>query len=236
MSSDQTASGEVTQPARGGDAPVPRLPKAAVVEPGNSYFERLAAPLPPRVEPKTEVPEGFKIDGETVQERDARQLAARLPEGYEPESGADLTFDPRIPYVLALGLHKPSEVFAKYGVSDEQARALIANPVFLDTLKRYKDEVTANGISFKLKAKIQAEDLLTHSYVLATNPEVPAAVRADLIKWTAKMAGLEPSDKKGDGGTGGGGFSLKIVFGGSAEPRVIQGSHTVIEGGDNGAA
>lgn len=206
--------------------PVPYVPPAQPVPPGDGYFERLAAPLPKEMrrvrepladgEPET-VPE-------SAAEREARRLTARLPAGYVPTSGADLTFDPRIAYELALGLASPKEVFAKYGVEEVAARALIANAIFIGTIKRYKEEVTSTGISFKLKAKIQAEDLLTHSYILATDPEVPAAVRADLIKWTAKMAGLEPSDKDKSGGGGSAGFTLNISFSGSPAPvggRVI---------------
>lgn len=203
------------------------MPPAQPVPPGDSYYERLAAPLPeeqrrPRVEGEMlTVPE-------TAAEREARRLAARLPAGYVPRSGADITFDPRIAYELALGLDKPSAVFAKYNVQEERARSLIANAVFLATIKRYKEEVLATGISFRLKAKMQAEDLLTHSYLLASDPEVPAAVRADLIKWTAKVAGYEPTEKdKGGGGAGGAGFQLNITFAGVPAQATVVGGHTV---------
>ena len=196
---------------------VPPPVKATPVPQGDTFFERLAAALPTTFEPKEEVPPGQERRSETQAERDARRLAARLPPGYEPQSGADLTFDPRIAYELALELSSPSEVFTKYGVSLKDAAEWIKNPVFIGTLKRYKEEVTSGGISFKLKAKIQAEDLLTHSYILATDPEVPAAVRADLIKWTAKMAGLEPDTKGEKGGAGAGsGFTLNITFAGAS--------------------
>jgi hypothetical protein len=196
---------------------------AAPIEPEDSYFERLAAPLPAILVPKEEVPEGHEREAETAAQRAARRLRSRLPPGYEPKSGADLTFDPRIAYEIALGIATPSEVFTKYGVPLDSARAMIGNEVFLTTLRKYKEEVTASGISFRLKAKIQAEDLLTHSYLMATDPEVPDSVRADLIKWTAKMAGLEP-DAKDKSGAHAGGFQLNIMFAGAAPAagRVIE--------------
>jgi hypothetical protein len=53
-------------------------------------------------------------------------------------------------------------------------------------------------------------------------------VRADLIKWTAKMAGLEPSDReKGGGGGAGSGFNLYITFAGGAPTPTLVGGHTV---------
>ena len=149
---------------------------------------------------------------ETLIEREARRLDERLPPGYRPTSASDLTFDPRIAYEIALGLDKASTIFGKYNVSPERAEALIKNSVFLGTIKRYQEEVQSSGISFKLKAKIQAEDLLTHSYLIATDPEVPYSVRADLIKWTAKVAGLEPTDKNAGAGGAAGGFTLNITL------------------------
>jgi hypothetical protein len=188
-----------------GGAPLPTLPRqrAVAVPPGDSYFERLAAPLKPSDD----------LDSETPAQREARRFRARMPEGYIPQSGADLTFDPRIAYEIALGVASPSRVFEKYGVTLEVAQRMIATPHFLATIKKYQEEFAATGVTFRLKAKIQAEDLLTHSYVLATDPEVPAAVRADMIKWTAKMADLEPAEKgKGAGGAVGSGFTLNITL------------------------
>jgi hypothetical protein len=197
---------EVTVPT------VPGLPE----EP---YYQELARTV---VVTDDQVGEGERR--ESVAEREARRLDARMP-GYRPTSAAELTFDPRIAYEIALGIDKPAAVFAKYGLDESRAVAIIGNAAFVTTLKKYQEEVMASGVSFKLKAKIQAEDLLTHSYLIATDPEVPYAVRADLIKWTARVAGLEPKEKDG-GGSVGGGFTLNLTFTGDrpAEARVIEGS------------
>jgi hypothetical protein len=206
----------------GEEAPRPALPqkRAEPVPAADSFFERLAEPLPEVIVKKETVPEGFERRGEPPNVREARRLRELLPPGYEPESAAAMTFDPRIAYALALGLSTPSDVFRKYGVGLEEAKKLIGLPAFISTIKRYKEELTEKGVTFRLKAKIQAEDLLTQSYALATDNEVPAAVRADIIKWTAKMAGLEPSEKeKGVGGGAGSGFNLSIIFAGTpAQP------------------
>ena len=183
------------------------------------YFEHLA-----RLERVLDMDTGEKHIEVPVQ-RDARRLTERLPEGYKPTTAADMTFDPRIAYEIALGIDTPASVFEKHGYSNEQAAALVAVPSFVATIKKYQEEILAGGISFKLKAKMQAEDLLSHSYIIATDPEAPMAVRADLIKWTAKMAGLEPVADKGSGQTGG--FVLNISFAGDKPVgRVIEGDVT----------
>lgn len=225
MSDAKTREGEAGLPVSdgGGAPPVVALPRAQPVPPGDSYYERLAAPLQPLLS-----------GDETLAQREARRLRHRLPEGYEPRSGADLTFNPLIAYELALGVSSASAVFAKYGLTLEEAKRLIGLPHFLQTIREYKDELTSKGVTFRLKAKIQAEDLLTHSYVLATDPEVPAAVRADLIKWTAKMAALEPGEKDKGGGAAGAGFTLNITFArdtalAGSTARLIDGQATLVE-------
>ena len=193
---------------------VPNVPVAAPVAEG-SYYEDLARDV--------RVPDAYgEMHPENPSAREARRLAERLPAGYKPTSGAELTFDPRIAYEIALGVDQPGAVFEKYGMVEEQATALAANPAFMATVAKYQEEVLASGVSFKLKAKIQAEDLLTHSYLIATDPEAPMSVRADLIKWTARVAGLEPKEEKGGGA--GGGFTLNISFAGDRlAERVIEG-------------
>jgi len=149
---------------------------------------------------------------------DVRQ-SEHLPPGYKARPVGTMSFDPRLAYEIALDIEDPVTVFARYNYEEDAAVALLNDSVFKKTVANYRNEIQTSGISFKLKAKIQAEDLLTHSYQLATDPDVPAAVRADMIKWTAKMAGHEPSTKESGGG-GGGTFALNITF--------AQGGQTVL--------
>lgn len=167
-------------------------------------------------------PVEFDRDGNRIVARrghlDVRQ-SERLPPGYKARAVGDMTFDPRIAYEVALDLDEPSEIFSRYGYDADDAVALSGTELFARTVKEYREEIKVSGVGFKLKAKIQAEDLLTHSYQIATDPDVPASVRADLIKWTAKVAGYEPKDSTGKEG-GGGTFALNITF--------AQGGQTVL--------
>lgn len=135
----------------------------------------------------------------------------RLPLGYKAQSVGDMSFDPRLAYEIALEIDDPVAVMAKYGYVGDHAVALLKEVAFALAVKNYRNEVSTSGISFKLKARVQAEDLLAHSYNIATDPDAPASVRADIIKWTAKMAGYEPKEDGGAKG-GGAGFNLNITF------------------------
>lgn len=207
-----------------GAPPPPDLPaRRDPPPPGAGYFEKLARQVEGQPGLDSQAPR------ESTEARDARRITERLPEGYEPTTATDITFDPRIAYELALAIDKPSAIFAKYGYTEEDAREFIGNDAFMGTVRKYREEILAGGIGFKLRAKIQAEDLLTHSYLIATDPETPAAVRADMIKWTAKVAGFEPqSGDKGGGGAAGSGFTLNIMLAGTLAPVAVEGR--VIEG------
>jgi hypothetical protein len=87
------------------------------------------------------------------------------------------------------------------------------DPVFLRQVEVYRGEIHDKGILFKTKARMQAEDLLTTSWCLIHNPDVSAAVKADLIKSTVKWAGLEPKNDTSDAGPSGG-VRITINLGG----------------------
>lgn len=78
------------------------------------------------------------------------------------------------------------------------------DPVFLRKVADFRDEIRDKGVTFRLKARTQAEELLKTSWMLIHDPVVSPAVKADLIKSTVKWAGLEPKGDIGaDIGTGG---------------------------------
>jgi hypothetical protein len=55
------------------------------------------------------------------------------------------------------------------------------------------ESLKKEGMSFKLKAQLQAEELLKKSWAMIHAPldEVPANVKADLLKATVRWGGLE---------------------------------------------
>lgn len=84
---------------------------------------------------------------------------------------------------------------------------------FLKKVEGYREEVHTKGLTFKVKARAQAEELLRTSWLLIHDPIVSPAVKADLIKSVVRWAGLETPAKE-DGGSVGGGVSITINLGG----------------------
>jgi hypothetical protein len=114
------------------------------------------------------------------------------------------------------------EVITRHKISASDILKFKADPVFLKQVEHYRDEIKTKGLTFKLKARAQAEELLTTSWLLIHDPGVSPAVKADLIKSTVKWGGLEP---KGDQevGVGAGGVKITINLGGQThEANIIE--------------
>jgi len=100
--------------------------------------------------------------------------------------------------------------------------------VFLKKVEHYREEVREKGLTFKLKARAQAEELLTTSWMLIHDPAVSPAVKADLIKSTVKWGGLEPKNEAVVEG-GGGGVRITINLGSNPnDARTIEADTTEV--------
>lgn len=118
-----------------------------------------------------------------------------------------------------------AELTARHHVSVSDLQEFGRDPVFLKRVEHYRSEIRDKGLTFKLKARTQAEELLKTSWVLIHSPDVSAAVKADLIKSTVKWAGLEPKNEPVDTG-GVGGVRITINLGGETlgDAKIIEGS------------
>lgn len=132
----------------------------------------------------------------------------------------------RLAIELALHVDDAAEIFERYGYSEADAADLVESPAFLALMLQAQRSVVEEGLSFKVKAKLIAGELLPYAHDIATDPLQSAAVRADLIKWSAKIAGFEPKETKDDGKTGGG-LVLSITFAGQPPQQVISTSNSL---------
>lgn len=106
---------------------------------------------------------------------------------------ARLSWPPTLPIEIALKTAPLEQIRDEYGYTTEEWKALKYNPLFVRDLAQAVETVQQEGMSFKLKAKLQAEELLKTSWRLIHAPtdEVSPTVKADLIKATMRWAGYE---------------------------------------------
>jgi len=112
------------------------------------------------------------------------------------------------------------EVKDRHKVTASDILVFNKDPVFLKKVESYRDEIRDKGMTFKLKARAQAEELLTTSWSLIHSPDTSAAVKADLIKSTVKWGGLEPKGDVTTEGTGGG-VKITINLGGQEHAATV---------------
>lgn len=106
---------------------------------------------------------------------------------------ARLGYPPTLPVELALKEKTPRELCAIYGISHDEWNRLRQDPVFVADVKARSIELETDGLSFKMKAQLQAVELLKKSWDMIHGPKTPPAVAADLIKFTVRAAGLDGS-------------------------------------------
>lgn len=116
-----------------------------------------------------------------------------------PPSTFKLRADPALPHYprglvldLCLKTAPVAELLEAYKISVEDFKKLVEHPVFRQDIRDMKEKLRDEGFSFKVKAQAQAEAYLHEAWRLVHDPDTPANVRSDLIKWTTKVAGLEP--------------------------------------------
>lgn len=112
-----------------------------------------------------------------------------------PVDPSELGYPPTFPIEIALKTASISEICTAYGFDKADWDRIRRDPVFLNDLKQAVDMVKKEGMSFKLKARLQSEELLKKSWAMihASPDVVPPSVQADLIKFTIRAAGLDGS-------------------------------------------
>lgn len=119
----------------------------------------------------------------------------------EQKDPTSLVWPPTLPIELALKTASPDEIRREYGYTQEEWAALPKNPAFLADLTAACEMVRQEGMSFKLKAKLIAEENLKTAWKMihANHNDVPPAVKKDLILACARWAGYEQKGVSADG-------------------------------------
>lgn len=129
-----------------------------------------------------------------------------------PADPARLGYPETLAVEIAMRTSSTRAVCEAYGISEAEWDLIRADPTFLDDLQRAVDMLKEEGMSFKVRARLQASELLKTSWHMIHDPFAPHAVRADLIKFTVKAAGLDQSASVAPPALGSG-FSININLG-----------------------
>lgn len=100
----------------------------------------------------------------------------------------------RLAFDFAMG-EDPELLTARYEIGPTQWQYLLLNPAFMLEVEKHRRTIVEEGVTFRLKAKLQAEAYLEEIDTLVHDPETSPAVRLDAIKSMVKWSGYEPTTK-----------------------------------------
>lgn len=120
-----------------------------------------------------------------------------------PENPADLGYPVTLPIEVALRTAPIQRICEAYNLTRDDWERLRQHPQFIKDVAAAHEELKKDGMSFRMKARLQADELLKTSWKLihASNDDVPPSVKADLIKFTIRAAGLEADKNAGQQNT-----------------------------------
>ena len=85
-----------------------------------------------------------------------------------------------------------ADLLSHYRITAADLKRFAVDKIFKTRLVHFRREIATEGLGFRMKARVQAEELLQTSWNLIHDPSITPSVRADLLKSTVKWAGLEP--------------------------------------------
>lgn len=83
-----------------------------------------------------------------------------------------------------------------YGITRQQLDDLKLNPAFRRAVAQHKAELAENGVTFRTKAKLQAESYLENLDEIITAPDTPPSVKLNAIQSAVRWGGLEPQKEQ----------------------------------------
>mgnify|MGYP003642880335 FL=1 len=132
-----------------------------------------------------------------------------------PEDPATLGWPPTLPIEVAMRSASIKEICEAYHLTREGWEQLRHNSLFITEVAEASEALKKEGMSFRMKARLQSEELLKTSWKMihASSDDVPPSVKADLIKFTIKAAGLSEEKTSATAAQAGTALQININLG-----------------------
>lgn len=150
-----------------------------------------------------------------AEEDDEDDIFKALPKVFKPTGKDPATipsWPPTLPIEVALQTSSIRTICESYGLTKADWDRLRADDNFVRDVATAAEELRKDGMTFKMKARLQSEELLKTAWRMIHDQKglVPATVRADLIKFIIKAAGLDASKEQSLPGAGGTALNIQI--------------------------
>lgn len=111
---------------------------------------------------------------------------------------------------IALGLEDELVVASRHGFSYEDYQEIRGLKAFQLAVESQRAEYLKNGLTFKVKRAMQADDLFDDVFVAAKG-NVPLLQKLQVAVAMARLGGLEPKEEKSAGSSGGFQISINLA-------------------------
>lgn len=112
-----------------------------------------------------------------------------------PEPHVTLDVPPQLVWECAAGLENPADVAARFGFAGAKWERLSQWPPFIQAVQQQRAEFERNGMTFRLKAGLMAEEMMSQMFKQAVSVDSSIMQKLSVFNSLVDVAGLKP-DKK----------------------------------------
>jgi hypothetical protein len=114
-----------------------------------------------------------------------------------PEAHVTLDVPPQLVWECAAGLEDPDSIAARFGFTDAKWERLKQWPPFIQAVQQQRAEFERNGMTFRLKAGLMAEEMMSQMFKQAIANDTSIMQKLSVFNSLVDVAGLKP-DKKAE--------------------------------------
>jgi len=115
-----------------------------------------------------------------------------------PEAHVTLDVPPQLVWECAAGLEDPDHIAARFGFTDQKWERLKQWPPFIHAVQNQKAEFDRNGMTFRLKAGLMAEEMMTQMFKQSISNDSSILQKLSVFNSLVDVAGLKPDKKAVD--------------------------------------
>lgn len=117
-----------------------------------------------------------------------------------PEPHVTLDVPPQLVWECAAGLEDPAEVAARFGFMGAKWERLSQWPPFVQAVQAQRAEFERNGMTFRLKAGLMAEEMMSQMFKQAISNDSTILQKLSVFNSLVDVAGLKPDKKAVEAG------------------------------------
>ena len=115
-----------------------------------------------------------------------------------PEAHVTLDVPPQLIWECAAGLEDPDSIAARFGFTDAKWERLKQWPPFIHAVQNQRAEFERNGMTFRLKAGLMAEEMMSQMFKQAIANDTSIMQKLSVFNSLVDVAGLKPDKKAVD--------------------------------------